>query len=76
MKGTRRAGAHNVQPVCGHSAYARCGLVVRGEKFFLPKERSARVAMPPPPPLSSEGLSNIHQVCLETKHGSAWVGRH
>ena len=35
MKGTRRVGAHDVQPVCGHSACAHCGHVVRKENFSL-----------------------------------------
>ena len=73
MKGTRRIGAHDVQPVCGHSAYACCGHVVRGENFFKKKVLCALQTLPP---LSSKGFRNIHQPLLHNMHGSAWVGRH
>ena len=42
MKGTRRVGAHDVQPAYGHSACTRCGHIVRGENFFLKKTYCAR----------------------------------
>ena len=74
MKGTRRVGAHDVQPACGHSAYTRCGHVVRGENFFFKK--NVLRALQTLPPLSSKGFRNIHQLLLHNMHGSAWVGRH
>ena len=58
MKGMQRVGAHDVQPVCGHSAYARCGHVVCGENFFFKEECSARVAPPPSPPKGFETYIN------------------
>ena len=72
MKGMRRVGAHDVQPLCGHSACARCGHVVRGENFFFVKRYCAR--RKPFPPLSSKGFRNIHELLLHNMHGSAWVG--
>ena len=56
MKGTRRVGAHNVQPVCGHRECAHCGRVVRGENFFLKKNvlRALQTLPPPSPPKGFE----------------------
>ena len=50
MTGTRRVGAHDVQPVCGHSTCTRCGHVVRGENFFFKKTYCARCKSFPPSP--------------------------
>ena len=74
MTGTRRVGAHDVQPVCGHSTCTRCGHVVRGENLFFKK--NVLRALQTLPPLSSKGFRNIHQLLHHTTHGSARVGRH
>ena len=65
----RRVGAHDVQPVCGHSTRTRCGHIVRGENFFLKKKRIARVANPSPPLLQRV---SEHTSIPSSQH--AWFG--
>ena len=59
MTGRRRVGAHDVQPVCGHSTCTHCGHVVRGENFFLKKMYCARCKpFPTSPPKGFETYIN------------------
>ena len=66
MKGTRRVGAHDVQLVCGHSAYALCGHVVRGENFFLKKMYCTRCKpfRPSPPKGFETYINSFFTTCM------------
>ena len=78
MKGTRRVGAHDVQPVCRHSAYARRRHVVRGESFFfffffLKKTYCARCKpFPPSPPKGFKTyINSFFTACIVWRGWSA-----
>ena len=72
-KGTQRIPAHDVPLVYVRTLWARRA---RRELFWGKDVVHVVQTAPPPPTCSSNGFRNVHLLCLETKHGSAWVGRH